>query len=38
MALGLEKGQVTQSDLQRAVDMVPRSLKQYVVGKLYTCN
>jgi len=31
MALGLEKGSVSQDDLMRARNMVPRALEQYVV-------
>ncbi|XP_033759813.1 transcription factor Dp-1-like isoform X2 [Pecten maximus] len=30
MAMGLEKGQIAQSDLSRAVKMVPKSLEPYV--------
>ena len=33
MAMGLEKGQVTEEDLSRARSMVPRALEQYVVSR-----
>jgi hypothetical protein len=32
LAFGLEKGQCSQSDLQRAVKMVPKALEPYVMG------
>ena len=37
MAFGLEKGQCTHGDLERARCMVPKALDQYVLGKLVIC-
>lgn len=32
MALGLEKGQCSTKDVNRAIKMVPKALEPYVIG------
>ena len=38
MAYGLEKGQCSSQDLEKARTMVPKALEQYVIGKCLGVN